>query len=301
MKVNCNNMRNIIGFFAAVIVLASCNMNYEKSSAGIIYKVHEGSKKGEKLKIGTYFKFHLVFDMPEKDTSFVNTEGRIPSYGIIDSTLLGKYNFYDFLVGRSAGDRIEFVYSVDSLFKNSPGSSYNNVFGRRDMVHGRIAILQTFNSAEEMQKDLQKEEQLEKEREKKELKAYIAKKNIKAIETPLGAYIEVEKRGNGAKLDTGAVAYIFYTGKLFNGSVFDSNREPKFNHTDPLPVHIGSGVVIPGLDEGLRQFAKGGKGKIYIPSYLAYGQQGYPPVIQPFAPLIFDVEIYDVQLKSTKP
>jgi FKBP-type peptidyl-prolyl cis-trans isomerase len=64
---------------------------------------------------------------------------------------------------------------------------------------------------------------------------------------------------------------------------------------------IGSTGSIAGWDDGLRLFKKGGKGRLYIPSSMAYGKQGAPPRIKPNENLIFDVEIVDVTDKMPQP
>ena len=52
-------------------------------------------------------------------------------------------------------------------------------------------------------------------------------------------------------------------------------------------------------EEGLKYFSKGATGKMIIPALLAYGQQGSPPVIPPYANLVFDIEIADVKDQPT--
>ena len=60
-------------------------------------------------------------------------------------------------------------------------------------------------------------------------------------------------------------------------------------------IHVPVGVkgVIPGWDEGLQLLNKGAKATFVIPSKLAYGEQGYQ-MIQPFTPLVFDVELVSI-------
>jgi FKBP-type peptidyl-prolyl cis-trans isomerase FkpA len=84
--------------------------------------------------------------------------------------------------------------------------------------------------------------------------------------------------------------------------VFDSNQDSAFGHTDPYILTIGKRGAIEGWDDGLRLFNKGGKGRLFIPSLLAYG--GNPPPGAPFKPfenLIFDVEVLDVTEHKEQP
>lgn len=84
---------------------------------------------------------------------------------------------------------------------------------------------------------------------------------------------------------------VHYTGRLQDGSVFDSSVE----RGEPIEFPLGAGMVIPGWEMGLQGLKVGGKRKLTIPYNLAYGAQGYPGVIPPYATLIFDVELVDVK------
>jgi FKBP-type peptidyl-prolyl cis-trans isomerase len=83
-----------------------------------------------------------------------------------------------------------------------------------------------------------------------------------------------------------------YTGKLFpSGKQFESNMD---GSRPPYELVLGTGAVIPGWDEGLAYFKKGGKGTLYIPFFQAYGDRPGPGQ-KPHESLIFDVEVVDVQ------
>ncbi len=62
-----------------------------------------------------------------------------------------------------------------------------------------------------------------------------------------------------------------------------------------MGFQIGVGQMIRGFDEGVRLLKEGGKGRIYIPSTLAYGAQPPSPDIKPFEHLVFDVEVVSVK------
>ncbi len=97
--------------------------------------------------------------------------------------------------------------------------------------------------------------------------------------------------GTGPAAKAGDNVQVRYTGKLTNGTVFDSSvgRSP-----DYIPFQLGKGNVIPGWDEGIAGMKVGGKRQLTIPPELGYGATGQGP-IPPNATLIFDVELLNIQ------
>lgn len=85
-----------------------------------------------------------------------------------------------------------------------------------------------------------------------------------------------------------------YTGKLVDGTVFDSNVDPKFHHVTPFEFTLGAGMVIKGWDEGLVGMKVGEKKTLTIPPEKGYGSQGVGS-IPPNSTLIFDVELVGIK------
>lgn len=106
--------------------------------------------------------------------------------------------------------------------------------------------------------------------------------------TDSGLKYVVLKEGTGKSPAATDMVEVHYTGKLLNGTVFDSSVERGQTATFPLDR------VIAGWTEGLQLMKEGGKTVFYIPSNLAYGEQGAPGAIPPNSDLVFEVELIKV-------
>ena len=109
-------------------------------------------------------------------------------------------------------------------------------------------------------------------------------------ETPSGLKYIVIEEGEGAKPEKWQKVKVHYTGKLEDGTVFDSSVKRGV----PIEFELGVGRVIKGWDEGIADMKVGGKRQLIIPPDLGYGANGYPPVIPPNSTLIFDVELVEI-------
>jgi len=96
-----------------------------------------------------------------------------------------------------------------------------------------------------------------------------------------------QKTQNGDQLS------MHYTGKLEDGTVFDSS----VTRGQPFSFKIGAGQVIKGWDQGLLGMCIGEKRKLKIPASLGYGARGSPPKIPGGATLIFETELLDITPK----
>jgi len=105
---------------------------------------------------------------------------------------------------------------------------------------------------------------------------------------PSGLQYQVLQNGEGAKPAASDKVKCHYHGTLINGTVFDSSVQRG------QPAVFGVSQVIPGWVEALQLMSVGSKWRLFIPSELAYGEQGAGDVIEPNSTLIFDVELLDI-------
>lgn len=112
---------------------------------------------------------------------------------------------------------------------------------------------------------------------------------------PSGLYYLPVKVGTGIMPVKDDIAYIKYSGKLLDGTEFDTN----IGKTDTLSFQIGSRWVIEGIEEGVTLMNVGGKAMFLIPSKLAWGPAGYY-MIYGYTPVLFDIELVKVTRASGK-
>ena len=102
--------------------------------------------------------------------------------------------------------------------------------------------------------------------------------------------IVTKKNEDGEKIVKAATAWISYTGKLQDGTVFDSSK-----NKDPIKVQVGMGQVIKGWDIVLQTMRQDEECTVFIHPNYGYGYAGSPPSIPPHSVLIFDMKVEKVE------
>jgi FKBP-type peptidyl-prolyl cis-trans isomerase FklB len=104
-----------------------------------------------------------------------------------------------------------------------------------------------------------------------------------------GLQYKVIKEGSGSSPGAMDEVSVKYTGKLIDGTVFDST-----DNRGGTPAKFRVNGVIPGWTEALQKMKKGSTWELYIPSNIAYGERGSPPRIPGNSVLVFNVELVDI-------
>lgn len=273
---------------------------YEKNQNGLYYQFFTKGE-GELPQIGDLIEVHLNCMINDTTPLIPNTENVMK---LQTPMFAGDLN--EGLAMMHRGDSASFIVNIDSTFKYLFGQpTLPAEFNSTDVMRFEVKVKDFYPEKQYAQKfanqvkernderaaSLKNDYPAETEKAAKELESYLKKNNIDAQPTASGLYYVMTSEGNGEKPEVGKAVTMHYTGRLLDGTVFDSSVE----RNDPFQFILGVGQVIPGWDEGVQLMSKGEKGVLYIPYYLGYGERQAGDKIVPFSNLVFEVELIDFE------
>jgi len=183
------------------------------------------------------------------------------------------------------GTGIKTLNSAD--FAAGVASVYDGVKPEMTFDEAKRIVNEYFAKLEaEMQAEAAKQGEVNRKNGEAFLTENAKRDGIKVTESGLQYEVLVSGKGDSPKASDNVEVH--YTGKLIDGTVFDSSVERG------VPASFGVTQVIPGWVEALQLMHEGDKWRLYIPSNLAYGPNGAGGVIGPNMTLIFDVELLRV-------
>lgn len=278
-----------------IFVIGGCTGDgFKKTKSGILYRIIS-DKKSPVAKTGEFLKVH--FTQKVRDSIVTTSVGALPTYARVDS-VGAVYSPLEVFGQLRKGDSAIIVMIADSLQKKGQLPPY---IKKNDKLTLIIKVVDVLTTETAVRADQQAGIDQIKVNEVTTIQKYLDSANIKAQKTPKGVFVVVEKQGEAPLADSGKVVKVNYTGKTFQGVVFDTNIDSAFGHAQPYSFTIGQRGAIEGWDDGMRLFGKGGKGKLYIPSMLAYGANVPPGAkFKAFENLIFDVEVLEVSVPEKR-
>lgn len=270
----------ITGFF-------SCKpKGFKKLDSGLEYQIVKDEKGDKKATEGSMIKMHIqtlindsiIFDSRKQNGNEpISTPVQKPQQ---------KGDVMEGFTLLSAGDSAIFRISTDSVFKDS--MSRPPFVKKGDMMSFRVKMV-SVSSKEEFEAEQMKAAEAQNGIDDKLIQDYVTKNGLTAQKTPNGIYYIIEKPGSAKHPTAENTVKVHYKGTLMDGTVFDSS----YDRNQPAEFPLAN--VIKGWTQGIPLFGEGGKGKLIIPSSLAYGanpQPGSP--IKPNSVLIFEVELLQI-------
>ncbi len=114
---------------------------------------------------------------------------------------------------------------------------------------------------------------------------YVLDQNLKVERTLSGLYYCIDSKGVGPKLYYGQAVQCQYKGYFIDGRLFDSSLKKN------KPIKFNVGEMIPAWNEAMLLMNKGSNVTLFVPSRLAYGQEGLAGFIPPNTVIIFEIEV----------
>ncbi|WP_140937559.1 FKBP-type peptidyl-prolyl cis-trans isomerase [Sphingobacterium lumbrici] len=307
--------KSILFLSAAVLLSAASCQNFKKGDGGLEYKIVKDAG-AEKAVGGDLLSVDMIINSDRNDSLLNSTyDMGLPQIvniapDSIPGLYAGDYNSMFKMLGE--GDSAVFRLNLDTMAAKTgqPKPEFADKF-----VTFTVKVRKHFKKGEltdsALYADINKyfEAEIEglKNGEEGKITAYISSNKLEPKKTASGLQYIVKEEGKGDKPALGDTVVVHYTGKLTNGTVFDTSdpvlakKENQFNPMrpyEPIRFSIGNDPVIQGWTEGLQLLNKGSKATFIIPSSLGYGERGGQGKIAPYAPLVFEIELVDV-IKGT--
>ncbi|MBQ8703912.1 MAG: FKBP-type peptidyl-prolyl cis-trans isomerase [Bacteroidales bacterium] len=289
---------------AGTMLLAACGSSdmkgYKQTDEGLYYRFEQQCKDSLQVQEGDVLVGEMTIRL---DTTILRsnvgrTERLMPVVPMYDGVL------HEGLLMMHKGDRAIFAIEADSMAKflqpNQMPPMYEQGKGMKFYYEVNLQDIVTRDEFAEEQANYQQQMEHARVAEPELIAAYVKEHGVKAQPNAKGLYVIVNKKGNGPTVAVGREVTISYTGRLLDGTMFDSSNEADCRESglqchEPLTYVVGQMSLIPGWEEGVMGQPEGSKLQLIIPSAMGYGSQGAGQNIPPYSPLVFDIEIVSVK------
>jgi FKBP-type peptidyl-prolyl cis-trans isomerase FkpA len=269
------------------------NITVQPTSNGVYYI--ETKKGGGKAPVdGGYVSAHYSVSMLNGEQLF-STRDRAEPIDFKFNSQFENQGFQEVIGFMREGGKANAIVPSSMAFGAQGAGNFVPPF---TTLYYDIELIKIISDAEWQKKQADKEakklaEMANQEKEEAQaIQKYVKDNNITPTITLPNGLIYVEKQvGQGPKPTEGKKVKVHYTGTLLDGTKFDSS----FDREEPLEFAIGRRAVIEGWDLGISLMNEGGKGLLIIPSKLAYKDRGAGNIIPPNSPLVFEVELVEVE------
>ena len=315
MKISFSNLMAAVAV-GLVFTIASCSNSpypdYDATENGLYYQFFKQDESAAKPQEGDIVRLVMSYKNSKDSVLFDSRVGNPSGNNYIEFPLQKstfKGSFEEALAMMGVGDSASFIISADSVYLTTFKAPSLPPYIEKGSVLTFEAKLEKITSKTEAEaernKQMEEQRAMMAKRQAEEgsiFAKYLADNKITAKPTASGLYYIESKKGNGKKPKAGELVKVNYTGKLLDGTVFDTSDEATAKSAgtyderrkyEPYEFPVGKAQVIPGWDEGIMLMSVGSKGQLVIPSSIGYGAQGGGP-IPPFSPLVFDVELVAV-------
>ncbi len=279
---------------AGAAMLAACGSGdmkgYKQTENGLYYRFEQQDKNAQQVQEGDVLvgEMTIRLDTSVLRTNVGRTERLMPAIPTYDGVL------HEGILMMHLGDKATFAIEADSMAKfmqpNQMPPMYEKGKGMKFYYEINLQDIVTKDEFAAEQANYEAEMEKARDAEPELIANYVKENNIKVQPNADGLYVIVKKQGKGTKVAVGRQVAIHYTGRLIDGTVFDSSVG-----NEPLSYVVGQMGLIRGWEEGVMGQPEGTQLQLIIPSAMGYGPQGAGQMIPPYSTLIFDLDIVSVK------
>lgn len=284
----------------------SSSNKYKKTRNGLLYRFIDTNPYGEQPSVGDILVGEMVLRL-EGDTLFTNINNPDRLFLVAEECMF-KGDIQEGLLMMHTGDKAIFKIPADSIgnfmHPSQMPPAYEQGGGQFFYYEVTLMDIVTKDELAEEQDSFVEEMEQRKKDESSRLARYIADHHITTEPTASGLYIIVNKRGYGPMVAEGKRVSVNYTGRLLDGTLFDTSRKidaqlagkvQSGRTYEPLSYIVGEQPMIKGWDEGIMGQTAGSSITLIMPSELAYGARGAGKDILPYSILVFNLTIESVE------
>ena len=290
---------------AGAMMLVSCGGDgFKTTDSGLMYKFEKQNKSAQQVQDGDVLvgEMTITFDTTQTFSNVGHADRILQAQKTFDGDL------YEGLLMMHVGDKATFAISADTLAKYLQANQMPPYFepGKGMKIYYEVSLqdIVTKEELEEEQNNFIAEMKERQQNEPAAIEAYVRDNNITVKPNDKGVYVIVKKKGNGPKVAAGKKVTVNYTGRLLDGTLFDTSREAdakeankadKGRKYEPMSYTVGAQPMIKGWEEGIMGQTVGSDITLVMPSELAYGGRGAGKDIMPYSPLVFNITIESVE------
>ena len=283
--------------FIALAFNAAAQAPFKKTNKGSLYQIYTPNT-GTKIKLDDIITFQVVQKTDKDSVLFSSYTAGSPMQVKIQE----EGDLMDIFPLLTAKDSALVKINTDSVFKGN--DARRPPFLPKGSFVSFIIKVERVQSLDEAIAERRTLMESYAAKETADREKYIADNKMVLKTTPSGLKYNITAPSIKRKPIIGDSVWVNYTGRTLDGKVFDSSVEADAKKGglnqpgrtyEPINFKVGTGMVIPGWDEGLLLLGEGSKATFVIPSNLAYADRGAGEDIKPFSTLIFDVQLVKVK------
>ena len=280
-------MRVILILISLTIIFTACSKREKvvEHEKGFKYIAYNRSEYGLSPRVGDIAIFKLKITTPNDSvieyTDYMQIQIKQPPHegGTID----------DALMFMNRGDSIAFFLNGATYYTRTLNEAVPDFMSNIELLRFDIMLLDVMNMKkfEEQRRQRLSTGRLE---ERIFLEEYLEKVSKKRVEIDSMLFWIPQYEGIGKNIKENDIVELHYIAYFIDGKIFSNT----YQSNKPFVFSVGDDRILEAFNKTMPHLKSKSKGRIIVPSYLGYGEDGIPDVVPPFSSLVFDIEVINV-------